>query len=396
MHRFILLTLAVVLASAAHGGAADEMSADDLLKTLRDKDALFDNVKLEYETRGEHTTTPFPAWKYPALAKQHGWENEKPVTIRVHFRETLTIRGRDVTFTRTDLTKPEDDGSDGPRMTPSQKWSNAQGVNRELSVMGGTGRGHSLMEIEPTRGFPQDMIHEQAMAIEFAHGFGFGKRIRKIDTIAREGSGLRVEGTIQIWWEDQSNFSLLLDDHFIVRQARIEANVHGNRTRFEVATNDVVLAGDFALAATGSFTRTALGREVEGRPAPTPKIAKQFSTELVGIFPDLDDATYKDLLAIPLEPGTQVNDRLAGFTWFVGEEPPDKLDAINATLARLADVGPPWPTPKPQTAATATTVRDPASDPPPSFTLLHLAAAVTGVLVVAIAAWRLGRKPKSE
>lgn len=302
--------------------AAEEPSANDLLKAMLARDARFDNVKLAYDVRGEHTTTPFPAWKFPELAKQNGRENEKPVTIPVHFHETLVVRGRDVTFTRQDASPAATGGGADEarwRMTPAQKWRNINGVATEISRTGMTGRGHAIMEI-CSSGSPVTMVQHQVMAVEFAHGFGFGKRIRDIDSIVREGDLLRVEGTIHIWWEDDSRFSLLLDEDYLVRQARIESDVRGHRTVYDVTTEGTATASGFTLAAKGTYIKTVLGTERNGV-SPAPKIEKQFQTEFTGIEADLDDATYAALIAMPMEPDMQVNDRIAGTTTFIEQKP---------------------------------------------------------------------------
>jgi len=442
MRRLILLALAVALA-AVHHAAADEISPADLLKTLRDKDALFNNVKLDYDLRKEHKRNLFQEMKWD---EAQGIETDTtgPMSWPMHLHESLIVRGRDITFLYNDASRgagvspalcdplswplenvksssrphagetpaprssppTDEDGNRRPHVSP-QKQSHVQGTVREITmhIWEPPANGHSILEIERREPSEGSSYSELAMEVEFSHGFGYGKRIRQIDAVRREDGGLRVEGTIQIWREDQSRFSLLLDDRngFLVRQARIESVVQGNGTLFEVTTEGTVTVGEFVLAAKGSFTRTALGTETHRQRGMKPTIAKQFQTEFVALHAHLDDATYKDLLAIPLEPGTQVNDRIAGLTYFIGQEPPEQLAAIQATLAKLTDVGPPWPTPKPA-AATATTPVSPdplwppdilpnsATDSAVPFPLPHLLAAVAGVAVVLVAVWKIRRK----
>ena len=201
--------------------AAEALRPADLLKVLRAKDAEFDNVKLDYVTTAELTSKPFSAWKYPEIAKMYHWENEKPEIFPFRYNESLIVRGPSVTFIRVlDPTYPVKKSESTRHMTPYQKWSNVGGVRRQITRNAESGRGHATMDINPG-GAPVDMAQEQAMEVEFAHGFGFGKRIKQVDRIERDGPRLKVEGTIQIWWEDISRFQLVFDDNFLVRQAAI-------------------------------------------------------------------------------------------------------------------------------------------------------------------------------
>ena len=101
------------------------------------------------------------------------------------------------------------------------------------------------------------------MAIEFAFGFGFGKRIIQIDRIETDGALQKLQGSIQIWWEDVSTFQLVLDDHHLVREARIEANVKGNHIAFEVTTTGMAVAENLNLPKTARLKK--LGSKVDGK-----------------------------------------------------------------------------------------------------------------------------------
>ena len=313
---------------------AEALTPADLLKVLRAKDGQFNNVKLDYATTGELTTKPFQAWKYPEIAKMYHWENEKPEIIPFRYNESLIVRGPSVTFIRIlDPTFPEKKSESTRHMTPYQKWSNVGGVRRQITRNAESGRGHAMMDINPG-GAPVDMAQEQAMEVEFVHGFGFGKRIKQVDRIERDGTRLKVDGTIQIWWEDISRFQLVLGDHFLVRQAAIQSNVKGYRTDFEVKTEGSVTAEGFAFAKSGSFKRIVLGMEVEGKLTAKPRIQKEFQAEFKGVQCNLSNARYEELVAMTPEPGTQVFDHVSDKVYFVGEEdkawpllpPPDARD----------------------------------------------------------------------
>jgi hypothetical protein len=299
--------------------AVEALTPADVLKVLRAKDAEFDNAKLDYVTTGEIKTKPFPAWKFPGIAKAYGWEHEKPEIIPFRYNESLIVRAPNVTFIRKVDPASQPKNTD-TEMLPFQKWSNTDGLSREITRMGQTGRrGDAVLEIRPG-GLPVEIAQEQAMAVEFAHGFGFGKRIKQIDSIKPDGSRRKVAGTIQIWWEDQSRFDLLLDDHYIVREAKIESNVRGNHTEFQVRTEGTTTAEGFEFAKTGLFKRIALGREIDGKLRTNPQTVNEFRTEFKGIQVNLSDETYKALVAMLLEPGMQVLDHVADKVYFVGEE----------------------------------------------------------------------------
>lgn len=314
---WLLCGLVVLGGIHGNGHASDAITPEGLLKTLRVKDAPFDNVKLDYVTSGQVETKPFPAWKFPEIASQYGWENEKPEIVPFRYRENLIVRGRNVTYIRNlDPAAPPK----GTRsMIPFQKWSYMDGVVRQITKTGDTGRGHAMLDIRASKA-PVDVAHEHAMAVEFAHGFGFGKRIKQIDRIEQEGTRLKVEGSIQIWWEDQSRFRLVLDDHHLVREAHIESNVKGNHTAFEVKTEGTVKQGGFEFAKTGSFKRIALGIEVQGKLTAKPSVMNELKTEFTGLQANLADKVYQELVAMTPEPGTQVFDRITDKVYFVSEE----------------------------------------------------------------------------
>lgn len=331
----------LVLASALGALPASEgmsMSRDMLLRLLRAKDAQLDNVRLDYTVSGIYQTKPFPAWKFPQLARKHGWDREKPEKIPFRYKESLVRRGPHVTVTREQDPTFRPPENTQTRMIPFQKWTNKNGLSREITKTGGTGRGHGILEIRPA-GLPVDLVQEHGMAIEFAHGLGFGKRIKTIDKLTRVDDGWRVEGTIQIWWEDESRFSLVLDEDLIARRAVIKSNVKGNLTRFEVTTSGRAAVEGFLFAGKGSFKRISLGRLRDGKVRGKPRVLKEFATSFVSVEPHLTDKEYERLTDMTPEPGMQVDDRVVGMTFFVGEEPPDVESAIRETMAGIAEAG---------------------------------------------------------
>ena len=60
--------------------------------------------------------------------------------------------------------------------------------------------------------------------IEFVHGFGFGERIKTIDSVVRAGKIRIVQGTIQLWEEDVSTYRIELGDDLLVKKATINVD----------------------------------------------------------------------------------------------------------------------------------------------------------------------------
>ncbi len=316
MTRILVLALTLSLQILAVS-AAESPTPEALLAQLRAKDAAFDNVKLEYVNSGKIIAEPgrvgfdVPRPRMPPAVRQ-------PNVIPFRRFETLVVRGSAVTYFST---VDPDSGSpqSRERISAFYKHSNANGLMRSSD------RGHSphlranaTMEIRKgdDRG---GVCREHAMAVKFAHGFGFGERIKTIERVEPADEMLRVTGTIQIWWEDDSAFELLVDDRRLVRSATIESNVHGNCTRFETTTYGEAKSGAFEFAATGTFRRTALGRLTDGELASTPKVLTEFRSEFRSCEHPLSDEGYANLIAMPEEPGMQIWDWVNNVTYFSGE-----------------------------------------------------------------------------
>jgi hypothetical protein len=112
-----------------------------------------------------------------------------------------------------------------------------------------------------------------------------------------------------------------LDDHDLVRDATIEANVKGNRTRLEIHTKETVTTDGLELAKRGLFKRLSRGREIPGQPVVLPSVQQEFKIRFKAVQPNLSDADYQLLIAMPLEPGTHVNDHVKNETYAVGDPP---------------------------------------------------------------------------
>ena len=152
------------------------------------------------------------------------------------------------------------------------------------------------------------------MMIEFVHGFGFGGRIKTIDSLAREGDRRILKGEIQIWSEDVSTYRIELGDDLLVKKARIDCNVDGNLTHFDVDTDGAVERNGFTFAATGHFRRTWMGN-VNKTKYPklrdtSPRVDKEFSSHFDDARFHLPDAEYQAFIKFEIAPVTQVNDSI--------------------------------------------------------------------------------------
>ena len=298
--------------TAAYG--TSEYSAEQLLAILKAKDEQFDNALLRMTTSG------VIEMNLPADAGAGGWDGE-PYTIRFQYDENLAVRGGETTLDRTlvpDSVFVESAIGDriGGGRGEYQKWSHIGSLSRDYSSTGGAARGDRVMEIS-AGGLPVDVAEEDRMFREFSLGFGYGKRIKSIDAIERDGELLVVRGSIQIWWADESTFEIRLDDDFVVRQALIESDVEGNKTRFEIQTEGTAEdSSGMQIAQSGEFTRTSLGFHIDGRIVGQPKIAESFNVEFQELKLGLSDSEYESFTSFPMELGTQVINNILGTVHF--------------------------------------------------------------------------------
>ena len=186
-----------------------------------------------------------------------------PQHIKFRFHEQLVVRGRDTTFTREadpDMKKESGDWS----MAPYQKWSEIDGVVKEIIELGGSGPGDRTFEIRKNDE-PVGIVGGQRREIEFAHGFGFGERIKTIDSVVRAGNIRIIRGTIQLWSEDVSTFRIELGDDLLVKKATINVDAEGNLTRYEITTEGSDRSARFRLCRDRAFQADRAGvQECQG------------------------------------------------------------------------------------------------------------------------------------
>jgi hypothetical protein len=288
--------------TAADAGDGD--SAVRLLELLKAKDKAFDNAILRYTRSGEEVID-FPWWKYPPRTPEEKATMEKgPQHIEFRFHEQMVVRGRDTTFTReADPDLKHESGTWS--LTPYQKWSDVGGIVKEITELAGSGprdRTFVIRKSDERVG----IVWEQRMEIEFVHGFGFGERIKTIDSILRAGNTRILRGTIQLWSEDVSTYRIELGDDLLVKKATINVDAAGNLTRYEITTEGTTDRHGFVFASSGHFKRIALGLKISKNFEPS--VTHEFSTRFNDARFQLRDEEYKRRILMEITPGTQVND----------------------------------------------------------------------------------------
>ena len=293
-NRICCLAVVFVLCVQSLIAAMSEMTQEqeEFLSLLGAKDAQFDNVLFKFSTSGNHTIKP--SWKYPEPTEDW-W---KAVIIPYRYIVKCIVRGPNATFIKElDPTVKPPEGARWS-MGSFSKSSNKDNLIRDLSRIN-PGQITGILNISP-RGPGADGTSNYLRNIQFAFGFGFGKRIKTIERVEHTDAGTELEGTILIWNDDKSRFKLILDDNLIVRQATIDCNADGNLTRFEIKTKGTIRKEGFVLAKTGTF---------KGRGEP-------YDVEFLDIQPNLSVKLYEELTDMTPEKGMQVNDRVAGRTYF--------------------------------------------------------------------------------
>ncbi len=314
-----LLTL-VLFAPAARAELPEDPK--ELLKLLKAKDALFDNVHVYYIRRGVYTPPAFPYWKFPGMKPDP--EPEKPMSFR--FKEQMTVRGGETTFVRDVYTTPLLPSDAETTFVSHQKWGDSGGVLWEF-LESKEYRDRSMLIKKGDLG-PTGVCGGQRREIEFSLGFGFGKRIKNISSVTRKNNQLLLEGSILLWDDDVSTFRLSIDQDLVVRNAVIRVEAGNNQTRYDVSTEGSVKDHDFVFARTGHHTRTALGLKkpaVKLKVPFKPHITDEFDVDFKSAKFRLGDEEYKALTKMETPPGTHVADQVRNKRYTVGpnNEPTD-------------------------------------------------------------------------
>jgi hypothetical protein len=300
------------------GDLAHDDSAITLLASLKAKDNKFENAVLRY-TKWSDWLLKDTSWRDPpGWAEQHGIKDLGPRVIKLHYHEQMVVRGHDTTF----ISEADPDMKKQNRTTwvsPYHKWGETGGVFREISDIEGSGGIDFIFETRKWGG-PVGIVSEQRMTIEFVHGFGFGKRIKTIESVVREGNRRILKGTIQVWAEDISTFVIELGDDLVVKKAVIDCDVGGNLTRFEITTEGAIERQGFVFARTGHLMRTAMGMKNARKMVPETNVTDEFSSRFVAVRFNLRDDVYKTLTRIEVTPGTLVRDYISNKVYQVEKD----------------------------------------------------------------------------
>jgi len=297
---------------------------------------MLDNVELKYAESGVVIIPPYQPWRRGETTSPAAPAKPERCAYTDHVQ--LVVRGVDTTLIRTRDDKLTDETAAGLKvLNPYQKTSNTRRLFREISKFDMTGRGSTVLDISSSAAVPVDLVREVRMKAEFAHGLGFGKRIKQIEEVSRNEGRIVAKGTIGIWWEDISRFELELDEDLVVRRASILSDVKGSITGFEVTTVETVTYKAMKLARKGTFGRFDGGITwLDGRTEGKRGSGNEVSISHEDLRTQLSDENYEALTDFPREPGMQVNDKIAGVTYFIGPNGAPELNDIDLSdLQRL-------------------------------------------------------------
>ena len=316
LHLTVILFVGITVTGCASVRRSDER---ELVRTLRVNDDKFDNLDLSYTRVEDHKIRPdrFHFLKFgddPSRMPEDYWI---PRTVKWTRSCSLVVRGSDAVL--SSQFEPSVSEKD-KYVTPGayHKYGTVNGIVYDLSdaQLSENDSGKSLPNYEKQLTTskllsPMGGLYNTRMAIEFAHGIGFGKRIISISSIKTEGDRRRITGQIKIWTEDISEFEIELDGTHMVRKALIRSNVRGNRTHFEVQTEGTVQQDGLVLAQRGSFKRIAQGTtKLQARSTWRPQVTDDFRVEFISVDQNLSDEQYKTLTEFKVEPLMQINDRV--------------------------------------------------------------------------------------
>jgi hypothetical protein len=198
--RLLRIPIAVLGVLMASGAGAEGDGPEAILVALKAKDHAFDNAILRYTTWGERTIGPFPYWKFPPRTpeEEQDAKDNRPAKIKFRYHNAMVVRGPDATFT-SEIDPELKQGEESRGWTPGPYFKMSQTGNLVTIIQDTndpSGRDRQF-EIR-AKGGPVDIPDEKRMAVAFVHGFGFGTRIKSIDSVVRAGDRRIVEGTIQI------------------------------------------------------------------------------------------------------------------------------------------------------------------------------------------------------
>ena len=297
------LAIPLALPLASEGMPNPEM----LLQSMRENDTRFENLVLDYARTTEDEIGADFFWAGQRFGEEERMPDDYyiPRHISNVYHCTLLVRGDNIVQTsRHDKERSQKDKYVG--FGAYHRGADLEGTVYDLSDMmlpeGDPGKSspnyEKQLRITPRMG-SLNQLYDVRMGTEFAFGIGFGKRIKEIDSITPTESGLRIEGSIQIWTEDVSRFVAELDSRYLVRAATVEGTVGVMRWQLTSTSEGNVERSELRMARSGTYCRLL---QNTGKAVPTWRV------EFERIETNLSDARFSELTAFPIEPMMQVND----------------------------------------------------------------------------------------
>lgn len=344
IQNLILIWVGMSLFRASAYGQADSPPSldvtdtpDSVLMALKNRDDRFDDYRLEYtRTRTENVD---PAKKIlKELFRRSKWQHSAtedvlspqlkqqlsnpPAQFVVESKctESLVVRGTVAAFEHSAEERRVVGGDPelqnvylelSGKPADLERWSNAAG-----KVQSSVNSNDEHLLFVATDMANVATVDQQRMMSEFALGFGFGKRLIQLKTVARlPDDMLQVTGLITVWQADESKCQLLIDEKLVVREARIQSDVGGNLHEFETRAS-----GEFdqqilpILPASGHFRKSWLGTKKEGKLTGIPTEKANFELRLVAVSHPSSDSEFQRMMTFDVTDRTVVRDVSKGKT----------------------------------------------------------------------------------
>lgn len=314
-----IITVGIIISGISSfytANAERRLDSRHILQALKANDARFDNLELQYLKLTNHEIKPdrfhlSQSNKEVSKMPEDYW---KPRIVKWASSCSFVVRGQDAVISyQAEPSLSEKDKYISA--VPYSKDGNLNGIQYELvdqqlpeGAPGKTDPNYEKQLYIHKLHSPLAGLYDTRMAIEFVHGIGFGKRIKKIDSIEPDKTGWHITGDIKLWVDDDSRFEIELDKDYLVRNAVINANVKGNHTRFIVATQGAVPNAGLSLASSGSFQRIWQPSQPQLAKGTKLKINEDFKVEFKKLTLHLSNDQYTQLTTFKIEPLMQVED----------------------------------------------------------------------------------------
>ena len=291
----------LVLTGAVQGAEpARQYTPDEILSALRERDPVIENYRHQFSRREtkrideqlEFAQSQFNNFKFGGTPVDPPASFPDPYDAVIVANVEMATRGDKLMIRSEWLT----DHHGHPQLPRFNKVVDDGDLVREFYQ----GLHDTTLTIFLNQALYRAGNREQQMFYELALGVGFGRRIRTIDSVEATDSGWKLMGTFQLWTEDQTTFEMETDADLFVRKARLEANVRGNETAFDISTTGTMINdGRPAFAQQGSIKRTNVAfTRPDGERRVTDRVLYDYVIEASRLEFDLTDEQYARLSAI--------------------------------------------------------------------------------------------------